>query len=267
MKNQKILLASLAEIWSFCYVNKNTGISRRSFLGASLAALGTLAVPDFALARQARSLSPLPTPEPPNAEQLAALVRSEFDRVGTAVSYRDRAAIADFSRPSHVPRLFLMDMEAGTMRSYLVAHGRGSDPAHEGMLQRFSNRPGSFATSKGAYVTTEQYDGRYGYSMRLAGLDPTNNEAYDRAIVIHEAWYANPDMIRRHGKLGRSEGCFTVSEGLNREVIDFLGSGRLLFADKLDDLPPLPRETASAVAPSQPDVLPSAPPPFYDFSS
>ena len=47
--------------------------------------------------------------------------------------------------------------------------------------------------------------------MKVHGLDWTNNNAEARAIVIHNAWYAEPEMIAQHGKLGRSEGCFAFS--------------------------------------------------------
>ena len=141
--------------------------------------------------------------------------------------------IADFSLPSSEPRFFLVDIQSGLVRPFLVAHGKGSDPEHDGWLKSFSNDPGSLATSRGAYVTQRWYDGKYGTSMRLAGLDADNDHANDRAIVMHGAWYANPAMITEWGKLGRSEGCFALPEVNLMEVMARLGPGRLLFADKL----------------------------------
>jgi len=52
----------------------------------------------------------------------------------------------------------------------------------------------------------------------------------ERAIVIHGAWYADPDMIAAHGKLGRSQGCFAVGENCLDEMFGHLGTGRLLYA-------------------------------------
>lgn len=69
--------------------------------------------------------------------------------------------------------------------------------------------------------------------MRLSGLDPSNNNAEARAIVIHSAWYAEPQVVRDYGKLGRSEGCFALSTSSHAEVMARLGPGRLLYADKL----------------------------------
>jgi len=127
------------------------------------------------------------------------------------VAARDVIGIADFSRPSNEPRFHVVDLASGQVESHLVAHGRGSDPDHSGFLERFSNEFGSYATSNGTYTTGDYYHGKYGLSMKVRGLDWSNNNAESRAIVIHNAWYAEPDMIDLHGKLGRSEGCFAFS--------------------------------------------------------
>ena len=158
-------------------------------------------------------------------QALAAL-----DRHGSAIAHRDRMAVVDFRAASSEPRLHLLDVTKGERSSMLVAHGSGSDPGHTGFLQRFSNAFGSNASSKGAFVTGDYYVGKHGRSQRLAGLDPTNDNARGRAIVIHSAWYANADMIETHGKLGRSQGCFAVGEQELDRVFDFLGEGRLLYA-------------------------------------
>jgi hypothetical protein len=70
-------------------------------------------------------------------------------------------------------------------------------------------------------------------SQRLIGLDPTNYNALDRAIVIHGAWYSNPDMIAKHGKLGRSQGCFAVGERDLDTLFAMLGEGRMIYATKV----------------------------------
>ncbi|HZC38494.1 MAG TPA: murein L,D-transpeptidase catalytic domain family protein, partial [Sphingomicrobium sp.] len=103
---------------------------------------------------------------------------------------RDSIGIADFSKPSSEPRFHVVDMANGTVESHLVCHGRGSDPDHSGYLERFSNAFQSYATSNGTYVTGDYYDGKNGLSLRLSGLDWSNSNAEARAIVIHNAWYA-----------------------------------------------------------------------------
>ena len=158
---------------------------------------------------------------------LAALFRHH-----AAIWSRDVIAIADFGLPSFAPRFFLVDMLKGTTASLLVAHGKGSDPDHSGVLQGFSDVVGSAATSEGAYLTGDAYDGVHGASRRLSGLDPTNAHAEERAIVIHSAWYANPEIAARQGKLGRSDGCFAFGEQDIAMVLARLGRGRLLYAGR-----------------------------------
>ena len=146
---------------------------------------------------------------------------------------RDVIGIADFSAHSHLPRFHLVDLMSGTVESHAVAHGIGSDPGHSGYLESFSNRNGSEATSNGAYMTADTYHGKYGLSMKVKGLDWSNNNAESRAIVIHNAWYAEPDMLAQHGKLGRSQGCFAFSRASQWRVMDRLANGRMIYADKL----------------------------------
>ena len=148
------------------------------------------------------------------------------------IAHRDFLGIADFSLPSRLPRFHLLNLTDGSVRTHWVAHGRGSDPRHTGWLERFSNEPRSNATSAGAYRTDSSYLGAHGHSIRLEGLDPTNSNATERAIVVHGAWYVSDDMIGRWGMLGRSEGCFAVSNASLDEVLTRLGPGRLIYAGK-----------------------------------
>ncbi|MFD1787175.1 murein L,D-transpeptidase catalytic domain family protein [Sphingomonas floccifaciens] len=159
--------------------------------------------------------------------------RNALDRHGNAIARRDRIALADFSKSSSSPRLHLINLHDGTVTSLLVAHGSGSDPAHTGWLQRFSNEVNSEASCEGAFLTSDYYVGKHGRSQRLIGLDPTNNNALDRAIVVHGAWYSNEDMLAKHGKLGRSQGCFAVGETTLATVFDLLGEGRMIYAAKV----------------------------------
>jgi hypothetical protein len=146
---------------------------------------------------------------------------------------RDVIGVADFSKPSSEARFHLVDLQNGTVQSHLVCHGRGSDPAHSGYLERFSNDFGSYATSNGTYVTDAYYDGKYGLSLRVRGLDWSNSNAESRAIVIHNAWYAEPEMLQQHGQLGRSEGCFAMPRASQYEVMKRLAGGRMIYADKI----------------------------------
>ena len=149
------------------------------------------------------------------------------------IQKRDFIGVVDFSESSAEPRFHVVHLPSGTVESFRVAHGSGSDPGHTGYLDHFSNRPGSEATSDGAYTTLDTYQGKYGLSMKVRGLDWSNNYAESRAIVIHNAWYAEPEMVEIHGKLGRSQGCFAFSRKDQWHVMQRLGEGRMIYADKI----------------------------------
>jgi len=174
--------------------------------------------------------APAPLDVPPIiAEALASLQAH-----GTEVPMHDKIGVIDFSLPSSQPRFFLVDVATGQVeRSWLVAHGSGSDPNATGMLQRFSSQPGSYATSRGAYLTANMYVGEHGLSRRLIGLDPDNYWSMDRAIVIHGADYVSHEMAARQGRIGRSQGCFAFAPEEVSEVIQELGEGRMIYAGKL----------------------------------
>ena len=157
---------------------------------------------------------------------------ASFEQHRERVEYRDVMAIADFSLPSRSPRLHLLSLTDGSVTSNWVAHGRGSDPAHTGWLEHFSNEPHSNATSAGAYRTEGTYDGAHGRSIRLQGLDATNSNAASRAIVVHGAWYVSAAMVGHWGMLGRSEGCLAVSGTSLEEILTRLPGGRLIYAER-----------------------------------
>jgi hypothetical protein len=196
--------------------------TRRRFLQASFASLALSPLASRAFAAEANM-----------AAAALAAARAGLARSGSRVAHTDVVGVADFAQPSRIPRFHLVDIVAGKVETLLVAHGRGSDPGHTGWLQSFSNLPGSEATSQGDYATGAYYVGEHGRSMRLHGLDASNSNAEERAIVIHSAWYAEPNMVRDHGRLGCSEGCFAVSASDLPKVLSRLGPGRLLVATKL----------------------------------
>ena len=184
-------------------------------------------------------LAPLAPAPQPLVQPAPALIKPQLlERAKAAlnshrIAARDSIGVVDFSLSSSEPRFHVVDLMSGKVDSYRVAHGRGSDPDHSGFLERFSNNFGSYASSSGTYVTDDYYHGKYGLSMKVRGLDWSNYNAEPRAIVIHNAWYAEPEMIGIHGKLGRSEGCFAFSRADQWSVMRKLAGGRMIYADKL----------------------------------
>jgi hypothetical protein len=204
------------------------GQCRRQFLRNAFTASAVLAAGTLPLARAIAApalLAGLPS------EVMQRGVEA-FRTHSALIIQRRVIAIADFSVASATPRFHLLNMEDGANEALLVAHGKGSDPDHSGWVQNFSNVPGSLATSSGAYLVGESYIGKYGLSRRLVGLEPDNDQAEARAIVIHPAWYVSDAIATEQGKLGRSQGCFAFSETDIAQVLWQLPTGSLIYAGK-----------------------------------
>jgi hypothetical protein len=163
--------------------------------------------------------------EGPRPELLQAALAAAH-RHGDRIRNRDVVAVIDYGLPSNRARLFLVDPTTGeTQGAYLVAHGRGSDPELTGRATRFSNATQSKASSLGAFVTGETYQGAHGRSLRLIGLDATNDRAQARAIVVHGA----PYVASGRKVLGHSWGCPAVEPRFVNAIIDRLRGGALLY--------------------------------------
>lgn len=137
--------------------------------------------------------------------------------------------VIDYSLPSWKQRMWIFDLNRDKLLyNTYVAHGKnsGSDtPNH------FSNQPSSKATSLGTYVTKDTYIGSKGYSLNLKGLEKGfNDNAYDRRVVIHGAWYVEPNFIKQQGRAGRSWGCPSIAKTLARPVINTIKGGSVVFA-------------------------------------
>lgn len=200
-------------------------MNRRDFIASAAVTAGSLALPARVFAQ--------PLSADKRSLRLLDIARREVQKADSVLWRRDIVGIADFGLHSALPRFHFVSLENGTVRSFLVAHGTGSDPEHDGWLKLFSNVPGSNATSRGAYISWEWYVGKYGTSIRMGGLDPTNSNAFDRAIVMHAASYATPEHVARWGRLGRSNGCLAMGPADFGEALVHLSGGRLIYADSL----------------------------------
>lgn len=209
---------------------------RRHLIGTAAATMATACMSLVTSSARALTVQPAPAPIPaePKSDEPPSLLRQAMEALDRHnIAKRDLIGLVDFSAHSSKPRFQLVDITGGTiLATYLVAHGKGSDPANTGWLHAFSNRPGSNASSSGSFLTAAEYYGKHGHSRRLVGLDPENDRAFARAIVLHGASYVGRELIDRQGHIGRSQGCFAVEPNCIRGVLDRLGEGRLLFAAK-----------------------------------
>lgn len=141
---------------------------------------------------------------------------------------REVLTLIDFSRPSTEKRLFVFDMrQRKLLFSSVVSHGKNSGGMY---ATSFSNEYGSYKSSLGFYLTETTYQGKNGYSLILNGLEKgINDRARERAIVMHGATYADPSLVSRGGRLGRSFGCPAVPQKLARPIIDAIKGGSVMY--------------------------------------
>ena len=136
--------------------------------------------------------------------------------------------IIDYTKPSNEERFYVLDLNKKKLvYSTRVAHSKNSGLE---IPLEFSDDPNSYQSSLGFFVTLGEYNGAYGYSLRLKGLEENvNANAEDRAIVIHGGDIVEDEYIKKFGFAGRSLGCPVLPHSLTREIIDFIKHGRILF--------------------------------------
>lgn len=129
--------------------------------------------------------------------------------------------VIDFDQWIFSERLFVVDMN----QKKIMLRSRVSHALNTGLLfaKHLSNQPGSNKSCAGAFRTAESYQGRFGYAMRIDGLQQgVNNNARARAIVFHDF----------QAPFSYSFGCFVTQPEVNRRLIDMVRGGSLVFVRK-----------------------------------
>jgi len=121
-----------------------------------------------------------------NAEILPKEKVSELKNYIKNKSYnQDLAIFINFKIHSGKYRYFVYDLKNDKIiQKAIVSHGSGSVIPKSTHL-KFSNIEGSYQSSLGKYEIKESYVGKFGKAYRLNGLDSTNSNAMQRAIVLH----------------------------------------------------------------------------------
>lgn len=136
--------------------------------------------------------------------------------------------IIDYTKPSNEERFYVLDLNKKKLvYSTRVAHSKNSGLE---IPLEFSDDPNSYQSSLGFFLTLGEYNGAYGYSLRLKGLEENiNANAESRAIVIHGGDIVNDEYIKKYGFAGRSLGCPVLPAALTKEIVNYIKHGRVLF--------------------------------------
>ena len=146
------------------------------------------------------------------------------------VTNKDIITIVDFTVSSAKDRLYVINLKSGQILMAMpVAHGKGSGKSSP-WATSFSNKNDSLKSSLGVFLTQNTYFGKHGFSLRIRGLETSNNHAAARDVVVHSANYVTPQFIKSHGYAGNSWGCFAVAPKESKQLINYIGKGSVLYA-------------------------------------
>ena len=136
--------------------------------------------------------------------------------------------IVDFSYSSTKERMWVIDMEnKKVVLQTLVSHGMNSGTEY---AKSFSNQNESFKSSLGFFITGETYTGKHGISLKLDGQENgLNDNARERAVVVHGADYVSKKLANAQGYIGRSQGCPAVCPKIASKLINTIKNKSVLF--------------------------------------
>jgi hypothetical protein len=139
-------------------------------------------------------------------KQKALLAKEYINEKGLDVTY---CFLLDMRLPSGKNRFFVYNLEKDSVEiAGLVTHGKGSGKGTDALT--FSNMPNSNCTSLGKYKLGKSYQGMFGLSYKLYGMEKTNNKALYRSVVLH-SYFGVPKKEVYPAPICVSEGCPAIS--------------------------------------------------------
>lgn len=169
--------------------------------------------------------------------KVAKVAFEKYDKFKAQINRQEYIAMIDFTQHSGNLRFYFVNRKSGAVEQWAVAHGAGSDPDNDGIAQYFSNVPDSHMSSLGSYLIQEKYQSaKFGESLRLDGLESSNSNVRDRAIVLHPSTYVKDGLIKQ----GRSWGCPAIPYAKIQSVIARAQGGAFMYVYGLNK-----RSTAS----------------------
>jgi len=164
----------------------------------------------------------------PNIITFSKALEGFYDLKSKGKIARDIITVIDFSMSSNTKRLWVIDLTTNTiLYNSLVAHGRNTG---DEFAKSFSNSAESYKSSLGFYATGEIYNGKHGMSLKLDGLEKgVNDNARNRAVVMHGADYVAESFIKNNHRLGRSLGCPAIPPAMTKEIVNAIKGKSCLF--------------------------------------
>lgn len=152
--------------------------------------------------------------KPPIALLNAAI--KSYRRNETEVANKRYLTLIDYTKPIFVKRLWVVEL--ATRRTVLNSHV--SHAWKSGLIfpEEFSNAKGSEKSCLGSFITQTTYRGRFGYSLRVKGIDAENSNTLNRSIVFH------PSLLPFY-----SQGCWMTTSPTNLKLINLIKDNSFLY--------------------------------------
>ena len=124
--------------------------------------------------------------------------------------------LVNMGQHSGQKRFYIVDLQKNIILDRgLVAHGSGNQ-VFAG-TPSFSNVNGSGLSSLGKYKVGAKYVGQFGDAYKLHGLEFSNNNAFERNVVLH-SYSCVPSMETYPMPICNSLGCPMVSNGFLKKL-------------------------------------------------
>lgn len=176
-----------------------------------------------------------------------------FHKNKKSLENRTYITLADYSQSSREKRLYILNLDDGTLQREYVAHGSGrnrigypvADRNHDGYLNKckhskFSRfmrlvkhrrwgmtRPGFMRIDETYKSRKFDYGSMKGHnSIRLTGLSRSSKDVRRRSVVIHEADYVKNESVVQ----GRTLGCPAIPVGRMKHVMSKISGGSLFYS-------------------------------------
>ena len=124
-----------------------------------------------------------------------------FEQNMASFPNQNYVTVIDLGRRSDRQRFWVISLATGAVEKFWTIHGKGSDLDKDGYAERFGNEINSGRSSLGFIRTAEIYFGKFNRAVRLDGLESSNSNVRERAIVLHgfDGAKQAPDCVIQHG--------------------------------------------------------------------
>jgi hypothetical protein len=166
---------------------------------------------------------------PKAVAKTAAFLRNANGNQIKQIKNRRYVTISDMTMSSVNKRMAVLDLQTGKVAYYRVSHGIGSGPGDT--VASCSNGNGSNQTPPGFHVVNSPYNGKYGDSLKMNGLERRNSASFDRHVVMHarDSEKFSQDVISGLHRISTSEGCPMLTQEDYREVRNEVKGGSLYY--------------------------------------